>query len=174
MESMVVLVDTREQPNSLFKKRVEQFNCPWERHKLDFGDYSLKYTKLDGEDIYLDDCIAVERKMDANELASCFTRERKRFEREFQRAKEKNAKLYLLVESECWEDIYDGKYGTNPVFRSKMKPQSLTASIHAWQARYGFNLQFCSPGMSGQLIADILKYELRERLENEYNSGEDN
>lgn len=174
LDSMVILVDTREQPNRKFEERVRAFGCPWERRKLDFGDYSAKYTAPGGRDVSLDRHIAIERKMDANELALCLGKERRRFEREFIRAKEAGARIYLLVEEENWEKLYAGRYGKSARYRSRMRPESLTASIHAFQSRYGMNLQFCKPETTGRLIADILKYELRERLEHEHDSGKDN
>lgn len=164
---MVILVDTREHPNKKFEQRVAGFGCPWERTKLDFGDYSCKYTGLDGNEISLADHVAIERKQDGNELAMCFGTQRRRFEREFMRAKESGALIYLLVEEECWESLYAGLYGKSTRYRSKLNPKSLCGSIHAWQARYRMNLQFCEADTTGQLIADILKYELREVLENE-------
>lgn len=166
LKSMVVLVDTREQPNTKFEKRVAAFGYPWERTKLDFGDYSLKYTDLAGTETSLAESVAIERKMDANELAACFGKGRERFEREFVRAKKCNAKVYLVVEEECWEKLYSGQYGRSEKYRSKFPAKSLVGSIHAWQARYRMNLQFCQEDTTGQLIADILRYELRERLEN--------
>lgn len=167
LKSMTILVDTREQPNRKFKKRVAQFSAPWKRQKLDFGDYSASFIDLDGAEISIADKVVIERKMDANELAACFGRERARFEREFRRAKECGAKIYLLTENETWESIYSGQYGKDPRYRSKMKPESLVASIHAFQARYRLNLQFCDEETTGVLIEDILKYELRELLEHE-------
>ncbi len=173
LHSMEILVDTREQPNKRFEERTESFGVPWTRQKLDFGDYSCRYTNLDGEQVSLQNVVAVERKMDGNELALCFGAERKRFEKEFIRAKEQGAKVYMLIEGENWEKLYAGLYGKDKRFRSKMRPESLTASIHAFQARYDLNLQFCKPETTGKLIADILKYELRERLEHEYDGRED-
>lgn len=166
LKNMVILVDTREQPNKKFNQRVESFGYPWERAKLDFGDYSCKTLDPDGNVISLADYVVIERKMDGNELAACFGKERKRFEREFIRAKEVGAVIYLLVEEECWESLYSGQYGKSTKYRSKMDPRSLVASIHAWQARYRMNLQFCEEDTTGFLIADIMKYELRELLEN--------
>jgi len=167
MSSMKILVDTREHPNEKFDKRAAGFGCPWERVKLDFGDYSCKYTALDGNEVSMAGAVAVERKQDGNELAICLGVQRNRFEREFMRAKEAGANIYLLVEGECWESLYAGQYGKSEKYRSKLPPGSLTASIHAWQARYGMNVQFCQEETTGRLIADILKYELRERLEYE-------
>lgn len=131
-------------------------NCPYERQKLDFGDYSAKFPV--GED-WLTLNVAVERKMDFGELAQCFCQGRARFAREFDRAKEKNAKIYLLVENQSWEDAYIGNY------HSKMKPQAFVASILAWLARYNCQVIFCSQRTSGRLIHDILRREGREMLE---------
>ena len=80
---MVVLVDTREQDTPRLRARLKEINCPYERHKLDFGDYSAKLPV--GDDwIYLN--VAIERKMDFDELAQCFCKGRARFAREFDRA----------------------------------------------------------------------------------------
>lgn len=166
LNDMVVLVDTREHPGKKFNSRVADFGCPWERCKLDFGDYSCKTVDVKGNEVSMTDRVAIERKMDANELALCLGRERKRFEAEFERAKKAGATIYLLIEEEDWGSIYSGRYGSIPKYRSKMNPKSLVASILSWQARYKMNVQFCDEEMTGRLIADILKYELREVLEN--------
>ena len=166
LDSMTILVDTREHPGKKFDSRVADFGCPWERCKLVFGDYSCKTTDAKGNEISMTDKVAIERKMDANELALCLGKERQRFEREFIRAKEFGAVIYLLIEEEDWESVYAGRYGHIPKYRSKLNPKSLVASILTWQARYRMNIQFCDESMTGRLIADILKYELREVLEN--------
>jgi hypothetical protein len=163
--SMVILVDTREQPGREFKKRSEGFCCPFERVKLDFGDYSCAFTNLFGTLERLDHIVAIERKMDANELGLCFGRERERFQREFERAKEMGARLYLLIEDESWEKIYAGKYGSEEKFRCKLNPKAMTASLHAWPTRYDMQLRFCKKETTGKMIRDILYYELKELLE---------
>ena len=155
LQSMVCLVDTREQDTPAFRERVAVFDS-WERHKLDAGDYSAKFPLPDGEWFFLP--VAVERKMSLDELCMCYCRERGRFEREFKRASEARIKLYLLVEGATWESIYAGRY------RSRMGSKSLTASILAWLARYNCQLIFCKPGTSGQLIRDILYREGKEAL----------
>ena len=127
---------------------------PHERHKLNFGDYSVKCDCLS-----LADLVVIERKMSIDELCNCYCKERSRFEREFERAKAANAKVYLLIEGATWEDMYGGKY------RSKMKPESLVGSVLAWLARYNCQLIFCQPQTTGLLIRDTLKRELKERLE---------
>ena len=156
LKGMVVLVDTREQDTARLRVRLKDMKCEHERCKLDFGDYSAKIP-INGEWYTLN--IAIERKMDLDELAQCYCNGRKRFEREFERAQTAGAKIYLLVENATWEDAYTGNY------RSKMSPQALTASMLAWLARYRCQLIFCRQRTSGRLIYDILYREAREHLE---------
>lgn len=154
LESMVCLVDTREQDTPRLRDRLREMNCQWERRKLNFGDYSVCCDVLD-----LSDQIAVERKMSIDELCNCYCKDRKRFEREFERARQAGAKIYLLIEDSSWEDAYAGEY------RSRMSPKSLVASIQAWLARYNCQIIFCKSKTTGRLIHDILYRELKERLE---------
>lgn len=167
LESMVVLVDTREQPGDRFDKRMRSLGCPYIRQKLDFGDYSLKYTDTEGNEVSLADRIAIERKMDLNELALCFGKERDRFKREFLRAREHGASLYLIVEDESWEKAYSGNYGGGPRFRSRYAPKAMIASINAWEQRYDLHVRFCKQETTGRMIRDILHYHLKEVLQNE-------
>ena len=158
LDSMTVLVDTRERPTDFSEKRYAQFGRPYRREKLNVGDYSAEFTTPAGEKITLKDRVVVERKNSIDELCMCYTSERGRFEREFNRAKENGIKVYLLVENATFESIYNGKY------RSRMTPTSLVASILAWLARYDCQIIFCKAETSGKIIHDILYYEMRERL----------
>ena len=155
LKGMVVLVDTREQDTSSLRARLRHFG-KWERHKLDAGDYSAKLPLPEGGWFQLP--IAVERKMDFDELANCFCQQRERFKREFERASKAKIKLYLLIERGNWEDAYCGRY------RSKMNPHALVASILAWLARYDCQILFCQPQTSGKLIHDLLYREAKEAL----------
>lgn len=157
LKGMVILVDTREQETLRLRARLKQMGCPYERCKLDFGDYSAKFPIGGGEWFTLN--AAVERKMDFSELAQCFCNGRARFIREFERAKSADAKIYLLIENQTWEDAYNGNY------RSQMTPQAFVASILAWLARYRCQVIFCNQNTSGKLIHDILYREGRETLE---------
>lgn len=160
LEHITILVDTREQNTPKLRKRLKAMNYPNERKKLNFGDYSAKCSLSDGTEIDFSNQICIERKMSLDEIASCFCTERKRFTKEFERAKQAKAKLYLLIEDASWEKAYSG------VYRSKMRPTAFTASMQAWLARYNCQLIFCEPETSGKLIADILYREIKERLEN--------
>ncbi len=155
LESMVVLVDTREQDTPSLRARLKHFG-KYERQKLDAGDYSAK-VPLSSDEWY-QIAVAVERKMDFDELANCYCQQRARFQREFERARAANIKLYLLVEGGSWEDAYSGRY------RSKMAAKAFVASMLAWLARYNCQIIFCRQQTSGQLIRDILYREAKEAL----------
>lgn len=112
---------------------------PHRREKLDFGDYSCAYVDQDGEEQSLAGVVAIERKMSLDELCLCFGKDRPRFEREFQRAKEAGARLYLLVEDASWEDVLHGRY------RSRMKPAGSLGQA-SWPGRSGTTCGWSSAG----------------------------
>lgn len=165
LESFEILVDTREQLSKRAEARYSSFGSPYKRATLNYGDYTYNATLPGGTNILdISDTIqplcAVERKMDLDELAQCFTHSRARFEREFKRAKENGARIYLLVENANWENLINGKY------RSRFNSKAFIASVIAWQIRYDLQLLFCKEETSGQLIKEILYRDLKERLEN--------
>lgn len=160
LENLVLLYDTREQPTDKLKKRLRDFGGETVRTTLNFGDYSVGYR--DGDQIIsFQDKIVVERKNGLDELAMCLGKQRDRFCREFLRAAEKGATVYLLVENASWEKLFAGDY------RSRMSPQSLIGSLIAWSARYKLNIIFCKAETTGKLLRKILHYNLRDILERE-------
>ena len=163
LESFEILVDSREQPTEKAKKRYKLFDAPYKRCTLDYGDYAANCTLLSGEPLYdvsrrVSADVVIERKMNLDELAMCFTRSRDRFQAEFERAKKNDAKIYLLVENATWENLINGKY------RSKYNPKAYAASITAYMARYGINVIMCKAETSVGLIKEILYRETKERL----------
>lgn len=161
LKHITVLVDTREQRTEALKKRLDSMKLPHERQKLEFGDYSAKCTLSDGTEIDFSNEVCIERKMSLDEMAACFGRDRKRFVKEFERAKAAGAKTYLLIENASWEKAYSGDY------RSLMSPEALVASMQAWLTRYDCQLLFVTPELCGRLIGNILYREIKERLEND-------
>lgn len=165
LESFSVIADTREQPTVQFERRCLAMGVPVNRAVLDYGDYTYQYTLPDGTAAYdmdnriCPECV-IERKMDLDELAMCFTRDRKRFKEEFERSRSAGARVYLLVENANWEKLLAHRY------RSKFTPKAFEASLLAWQARYDLRLVFCQDLTTGALIKEILYRELKERLNN--------
>ena len=159
LSSMVCLIDSREQDTIRARKRIQSIGFPVQRKALPFGDYSAYCTLPNGEVYSRENLVSIERKMNLDEIAMCYTRERPRFKREFERARDAGAKVYLLIENGDWEKAYTGAY------RSQVKPEALTASIIAWLARYNCQLLFCTEETSGKLIHDVLYREMKEHLE---------
>lgn len=165
LRSMQIIVDTREQPSKRAEKRYQSFSVPYKRQTLSYGDYTYNFNLPNGYPLYdeketIKGHVVIERKQDLVELSQCFCQSRERFEREFERAKENNASIYLLVEDASWENLINGKYATR--FNSK----AFFASITAWMARYDIKIIFCKSETSGKMIREILYRELKERLEN--------
>lgn len=159
LRTLVVLVDTREQDTARARERYAGFERPIDRKALKFGDYSARLTGLNGEEISLENVVSIERKMSLDELCGCFCGGRERFRREFQRAKDAGASVYLLIENSSLDSAYIGAYN------SKMSPNSLTASILAWSIEFGITPLFISAARSGRIIKDILYREARWYLE---------
>ena len=154
LKTLTVLVDTREQPTKALSMRLAKFPRH-QREKLNAGDYSGKLL-VNGDWYILP--VAIERKMSIDELCSCYCQQRPRFEREFNRARAANIKMYLLVEGASWEYIYSDMY------QSHMRPRSLVGSILSWLSRYDCQILMCKSSTTGQLIWDILYYEARTYL----------
>lgn len=159
LKSLTLVVDTREQDTEQFRNRVKRTELPSVRRKLEFGDYSCFVKDSDGREIDFCGDFAIERKMSLDELAQCFTRDRKRFVREFERAKERGAKLYLLVESASWEKAFAGQY------RTRVSASALVASMTTWLARYDCQIVMCDPITTPKMLKEICFREAKKRLE---------
>ena len=163
LDSMTVLVDSREQDTDRARWRYASIGLPVERCTLDYGDYSYNATLPDGNRICdlsgrVQPAVSIERKMNLDELAECFGSGRDRFEREFLRARAASAQMWLLIEGGSWEGIYDHRY------RSLMTPASLAGSILAFCCRYDLRLIFCTERTTGRIIRGILTRNLEYRL----------
>jgi len=163
LKTFSIVADTREQSTSKAKKRFEAFGVPVSRATLNYGDYCANVV-IDGKPLHdLNDRISapccIERKMSLDELAGNFGRGRKRFEREFERARDSKAKVFLLVENASWEAIMFHRY------KSRMHPSALMGSLVAWMVRYNVTPVFCKADVSGEVIKEILYRDIKERLE---------
>lgn len=161
---MEILVDTREQDTERARRRYEAFECPVQRATLDYGDYTYQVTFPDGHVLHdlsgrVTPLCMIERKMNLDELAACFTRGRERFTAEFERAQEAGADIWLLVENGNYEGILRGAY------RTHVTPASFMGSLLAFSVRYGVHVVFCSEWTTAIMIREILRHDLKSRLE---------
>lgn len=164
LKSFRVIIDTREHNTSALRERCAVFGTTYENAVLDYGDYAANITLPNGSSLHeintrIRPQTTVERKQSIDELATCFTRERSRFRREFERASANNAKVYLLIENGSWEGIMRHRY------RSRFHPEAFKASLTAWMIRYDFTPVFCRAETSGAMIKEILYRDMKERLE---------
>lgn len=165
LRSMTIIHDTREQNTERARKRYASFGVPTEKGVLDYGDYTWNAVLPDGSSVYdiserIFPRVAVERKMNLDELAGCFTHDRKRFEAEMLRAQEHGCRVFLLCENSNMENLFNGKY------RSRLNPKAFVASVFAWMVRYDLEVIFCKEETSGKVIKEILYRDLKERLQN--------
>jgi hypothetical protein len=164
LESMEILVDTREQSTSKAIQRYNSFGVLYSRATLAYGDYTANFELLGGGELYdisktvHPKCI-IERKMSLDELAQCFTHSRDRFEREFKKAVANDCFIHLICEDGSFEKIEGHKYN------SKFPPKAFLASLSAWQRRYDIHFHFCSSLESGHLIKEFLYRDMKERIE---------
>jgi ERCC4-type nuclease len=158
-----IIADTREQRTPRAEERFKYFGVPVERATLSYCDYCGQITlpagALYGTDSVIKPACCIERKMSLDELASCFTRGRDRFRREFERAAAENARIYLLTENASLDMIMAGQY------RSRFQPRAFLASLLSWSKRYNMVPVFCDMRSSGRLIKEILFRDMKERLE---------
>jgi ERCC4-type nuclease len=164
LKSFSVIVDTREQPTARAKKRYADMGVEYNRAVLDYGDYTYDFMLPNGKWLHEDvgavqgDSV-IERKMSLRELSGNLCQNWDRFCREFDRAKEHGASVYLLVEDASWVKIFTGKYGTK--FNSKAYLHRLLKLIGTYQIKP----IFVPKDLSGQMIYEILYREAKRRLE---------
>lgn len=155
IKDIIVISDTREQKNNHILDYLDSTNVPYITQKLDTGDYSFilpHYPHLN-----LDRKILIEKKNSLDEICGNFTKDRERFAREFERVADDET-MHLVIEKATWKKLLKGSY------RSKFPPKSLMASLLTYSMRYNFKTWFVEQTECGELIYNLLKYELRERL----------
>ncbi|MBQ2991115.1 MAG: ERCC4 domain-containing protein [Clostridia bacterium] len=148
----MIYVDTREKPHAI-KKILAYFEKKGEeviRKKLDVGDYMLS---LDGK-------ISVDRKQNLAEVAVNLGKDRFRFGKECQRAKDAGVQLVILVEhGGRIKDIEDVRAWQNP--RLSISPYALSGPriyqiMKAFALKYGVQWEFCCKQSTGKRIIEIL------------------
>jgi len=137
---MIIITDTREQRPFTFDDFPE---VEVRRAILQTGDYTLAgFTHL----------VGIERKNGVDELVSCLSGDRERFEAELLRARGFE-RFYVVIEG-SFADVLGGRY------RSKMTPKAVVASIAEFTTRYGVPFLFCG----GRGAAEWMAYELLSKF----------
>jgi negative regulator of genetic competence, sporulation and motility len=132
LNAITVIIDTREKKNTHITKIFDQMNIKYMSQKLDAGDYTFKYSHYDSKEI--SKCI-IERKNSLDELSQNFTRNRERFNKEFQKLVEDNV-MHLIIENNTLDDLISGKYTSN------ISRNSFIASLLSFEYRYNIKVHF--------------------------------
>ena len=139
INSMVVLVDTREKNNQTLLDIWDKKGLKYKKKKLDYGDYSVMIPKNDKlnipRDIYFDQKIVVERKGSLSEISGNLTNGRDRLEKELALCP---VHKVMLIENGSFEDIANGNYDT------QYNKKSFLASLFTFQFRYDMPIVYVS------------------------------
>ncbi|MCB8640047.1 MULTISPECIES: ERCC4 domain-containing protein [unclassified Holdemanella] len=139
INSMVVLVDTREKNNQTLLDIWNKKGLKYKKKKLDYGDYSVMIPKNDKlnipRDIYFDQKIVVERKGSLSEISGNLTNGRDRLEKELALSP---VHKVMLIENGSFEDIANGNYDT------QYNKKSFLASLFTFQFRYDMPIVYVS------------------------------
>ena len=154
LSSMKIAIDTREKKNAHIIKSLNARNCLYLPHKLNYGDYTCIY----GNGLYFDDTVVIERKASLDELAGNITKDRDRFNREFQRSRDAGAKVYLMIEGGNYDKILKHQY------RSQMPPKAYLNTLFSWQEKYNITISFVSKEFAGDYIYGTLYMALKNYL----------
>lgn len=159
IKQLTILIDSREKQNGHITDYLTKNHIPYETTTLSYGDYSCKIPVSTGESIHFHDSIVIERKNSLEELSGNLTRDRERFEKEFLKAGNDGAKIYLMVEDE-------GGYSSiiNHSYKTEFKPNAYMASLKTWESRFNCNVQFINKQYAGFFILSTLKYFVKESL----------
>ena len=161
LDSIVILVDTREKVNDHITDYFDKHHIPYKKKALKNGDYSFLVPQNEKLGIYRDtyyhDDIIVERKASLEELSGNLSTKRADFEEEL--AVAKAHKKYLLIENANYEDIVNGKYNT------QYNKKSYLGSIHSFNHKYDLEIVFMPDNSYSPIfIYGVMQYYLRNLI----------
>lgn len=147
VNSMVILVDTREKKNDHIISLFNKYNIAYKPYKLDFGDYSCMVPANPSlgieRDLYFDKEIVIERKANLEELSQNLTKYRANFIKELALAP---LHKLVLIESHSYSDLVHGFYETN------YTPKSYLSCIHTFWHKYDCPFFFLKDGRDSALF----------------------
>lgn len=160
LESMVILVDTRENANDHITKWFDDNNIKWKSRALKTGDYSFMIPKNEElgymADTYFTDELCIERKNSVGELAGNIAQSDKEDDRFF---KELNRMInidnvYVVIERDSLATLIEGQY------RSQLNADAFLRTLLSWQKRNGMFIYFAKPEHTGKVIYEICRNAL--------------
>ena len=159
IDTMVIVIDTREKVNSHIIDAFDKYGINWERSKLESGDYSayipMNYELGIDEMIDLTNELCIERKMNCDEVIQNLTKHKERFYNEFERS---NATIPILIEDD-FTNAVKGNY------RSQVTPKAFLGALFSFCDKNDTFFYFMEDKRHSALwIYDMLKYRIRNKL----------
>lgn len=168
-KTFTLIVDTRERDTDRYHQRIARFEdmgVETARHALFAGDYSAIAKLPYGRTVDYTRKIAIERKMDVEELIKCFGPERERFEAELKRAHESGCKLYVVTESGSYADLVAGNY------KNDHDIKNVLATYHAFEQRHNCSFVFVTPETFPTFVYETLRRYIMDDLCSKSKKGE--
>lgn len=162
-----LIVDTREQINPRYESRIASFKrmgITPVRQKLDAGDYSAIAHTPNG-DVDYTRRVAHERKQNIEELITCFSSDRTRFEAELERAHKCGCRLYVVTEGGSYADLAAGNY------RNDFDAKLALATYHSFEQRYNCHFVFVPPGAFPIFVHETLRRFIMDDLVAKFKAG---
>lgn len=157
LDSIVILVDTREKVNDHVLKYFDYKKIPWKTMKLDYMDYSFVVPANEKlgipRDLYFNKEIAIERKADLDELSGNLTKDRERLKREFTLSP---SNKIMIIESASYVDMVKGNY------TSSYDAKSFYGTFHSFWHEFNLPIVFIpDKNYTGMFIHGYFYYYLR-------------
>lgn len=160
LQSITILVDTKEKVWNHIEDVFREQGINYRRQHLTEGDYSFEIT-IGDRTISFADKVVIERKASLEELSMCFSTDRERFKREFDRIKSQGIYCTLLVENGGFNDIRCHNYKTN------MNPQAFEGTLWQWRWRYDYHILFTDKCETAEIIYNQFWYYVRNLFKNQ-------
>lgn len=160
VDSIIVIVDTREKQCNHILKCFDKYNIKYKRQKLLSGDYSCiipPNEEIGFEGMDLTNEIAVERKRNLEEISTNLSTKKKQFKNEFERFK---GKIFIVIENNTYKDLAIYNYNT------KLLPKQFLGLLHSFVYDHDSPFIFVDEEVSALLIYNLLKYYFKNKIKN--------
>ena len=156
LDSLVIIVDTRENANSHIIDFFNKKKIPYSIEKLPFGDYSCKIPvgTLDmfTTDVYFTNDFVIERKANIDELANNLREDAARLKKELAHLNMYQIRYLVYVEDKDFEEnLRTGN------FRSAYDPYTLMRRLYCLESEYNTVFVPVDKSVMGSKIANKMQ-----------------
>lgn len=161
-EHTFIIIDTREKKNQHITECLDKYGIRWKSKKLDYGDYGLEIEPCELVPEGYTAKLVIERKGCLTEVLTNLTQGKERFQREFNRCREDECDMVVVVETRTgsYSDLVNGD------FRNKLTVKQAMGLLHSLYTKNRIPFEFVTKRESALMIYSFLKYEAKRFLKN--------